>query len=325
MHCLGIYTRQCMGKDQENADSRKARTRRILRVSAHAIRDYFTQCKESVFTQHELFALLASKKAEWQLGKSITRQDFLTVLQQRVPLKQLVLKSAKYPSVIRMVRGNPSCFEIGLSLRKGAYISHASAAYLHDLLDTLTVLYINKEQTPKDQSLELTQAGIDTAFARSPRESTLRYRSSDPSDEIEYVLLNGKSTDCLGVVWLTKPDIGRVPVTNLARTLVDLTVRPQYGGGARMVLEAFKKAREGGIVKSGQIAELLREVEHGYPYHQAIGFLMDRAGFSKNDTRIFKTPGMKFDFYLEQKIEKPLYDAEWRIYYPSDLVRSERD
>jgi len=205
-----------MGKDQENADSRKARTRRILRVSAHAIRDYFTQCKESVFTQHELFALLASKKAEWQLGKSITRQDFLTVLQQRVPLKQLVLKSAKYPSVIRMVRGNPSCFEIGLSLRKGAYISHASAAYLHDLLDTLTVLYINKEQTPKDQSLELTQAGIDTAFARSPRESTLRYRSSDPSDEIEYVLLNGKSTDCLGVVWLTKPDIGRVPGPNTA-------------------------------------------------------------------------------------------------------------
>jgi hypothetical protein len=58
-----------------------------------------------------------------------------------------------------------------------------------------------------------------------------------------------------------------------------------------------------------------------YPYHQAIGFLMDRAGFSKNDTKIFKTPGMKFDFYLEQKMEKPLYDVEWRVHYPFDLVQ----
>jgi hypothetical protein len=129
----------------------------------NAIRDYFTQCEESVFNQHELFALLARKRGEWQLG--ITRQDFLTVLQQRVPLRQLILKSSKYPSVIRMVRGSPSCFEIGLSLRKGAHISHASAAYVHGLLDSLTVLYINKEQTAKDQSLELTQAGIDAAFA----------------------------------------------------------------------------------------------------------------------------------------------------------------
>jgi hypothetical protein len=168
-------------------------------------------------------------------------------------------------------------------------------------LDSLTVLYINKEQTAKDQSLELTQAGIDAAFARSPRESNLRYRSQDPTDGMEYVLLNGKSTDSLGVVWLTKPDIGRVSVTNLARTLVDLTVRPQYGGGAQTVLKAFKKAREGGMVKSEQIAKVLREVEHSYPYHQAIGFVMDRAGFSKNDTKIFKTPGMKFDFYLNKR------------------------
>jgi hypothetical protein len=102
-------------------------------------------------------------------------------------------------------------------------------------------------------------------------------------------------------------------------------VRPQYGGGARTVLKAFKKAREGGIVKSQEIAEVLREVEHSYPYHQAIGFLMDRAGFSKNDTNVFKTSGVEFDFYLEQKIERSLYDAEWRVYYPFDLVRPLRD
>jgi hypothetical protein len=273
----------------------------------------------------QLFALLARKRGEWQLGKSITRQDFLTVLQQRVPLKQLELKSAKYPSVIRMVRGSPSCFEIGLSLRKDAYISHASAAFVHDLSDSLTVLYINKEQTPKDLSLELTQAGIDAAFSRSPRESNLRYRSSDHGDEIEYVLLNGKSTDSLGVVWLNKPHIGGIRVTNVARTLVDLTVRPQYGGGVRTVLKAFKKARERGIVKTEEIAQVLRGVEHSYPYHQAVGFLMDRAGFSMNDTKIFKTPAMEFDFYLEQKMEKPLYDPEWRVYYPFDLVRPAHD
>lgn len=314
-----------MGPIQQNMNPRRVRTRRILRVTANAIRAYFSQCQESVFSQHELFALLAGKRGEWQLGKSITRKDFLTVLQQRVPLKQLELKSAKYPSIIRMVRGNPSSFEIGLSLRKDAYISHASAAFVHGLSDSLAVLYINKEQTPKDQSLELTQAGIDAAFSRSPRESNLRYRSSDPRDAMEYVLVNGKSTDCLGVVWVNKPDIGRIQVTNVARTLVDLTVRPQYGGGVRTVLKAFKKARERGMVKTEEIAQILRGVEHSYPYHQAVGFLMDRAGFSKNDTKIFKTAGMNFDFYLEQKMEKPHYDAEWRVYYPFDLDRPVQD
>ena len=46
---------------------------------------------------------------------------------------------------------------------------------------------------------------------------------------------------------------------------------------------------------------------------------MDRAGFSKNDTKTFKTVGMNFDFYLEQKMEKPHDDAKRRVRYPFDL------
>jgi hypothetical protein len=84
-------------------------------------------------------------------------------------------------------------------------------------------------------------------------------------------------------------------------------------------LKAFKRARARGVVKPPEIAQVLQEVQHSYPYHQAIGFLMDRAGFPKNDTNIFKTSGMRFDFYLEQKTAGQLYDSEWRIYYPSNL------
>jgi len=71
------------------------------------------------------------------------------------------------------------------------------------------------------------------------------------------------------------------------------------------------------MVKTEEIAQILRGVEHSYPYHQAVGFLMGRAGFSKNGAKIFKTAGMNFDFYLEQKMEKPHYDPEWRVYYPA--------
>jgi hypothetical protein len=128
-----------MGAIRQNVSPRRVRTRRILRVPANAIRAYFGQCQEAVCRQHELVALLAEKRREWQLGKSITREDFLTILQQRVPVKHLELKSAQYASIIRMVRGNPSSFEIGLSLRKGVYISHASAAFVHGLSDTRTI------------------------------------------------------------------------------------------------------------------------------------------------------------------------------------------
>jgi hypothetical protein len=39
------------------------------------------------------------------------------------------------------------------------------------------------------------------------------------------------------------PEALGIPVTNLERTLIDITVRPDYAGGVQNVLDAFRIAR----------------------------------------------------------------------------------
>jgi len=57
-----------------------------------------------------------------------------------------------------------------------------------------------------------------------------------------------------------------------------------------------------------------------YPYHQAIGFYLDQAGVSKpSELKLFLEPGLKFDFYLDYKMEDLEYSEKWRLYYPADM------
>lgn len=62
----------------------------------------------------------------------------------------------------------------------------------------------------------------------------------------------------------------KVRVTSLERTLLDATVRPGYAGGVANVLEAYRRARED--LNVSRLINTLGELDHVYPYHQAIGF-----------------------------------------------------
>jgi hypothetical protein len=210
-------------------------------------------------------------------------------------------------------------FQIALSLRRGSYVSHGSASHLHGLSTTLPAIFVNKEQTPKGSSIELAQQNIDRAFLGKPRTSNLRYRKKGSGRNLEYVLLSGKSTGNLGIELLDHPIAGRVPTTNIARTLIDITVRPQYCEGPLGILKAFAIAKASGLVKPEELVEILKGLKHAYPYHQAIGFLMEKAGFATAETDVLKSLGLHFDFYLAHKMVSPSYNTKWRVYYPSNL------
>ncbi len=65
--------------------------------------------------------------------------------------------------------------------------------------------------------------------------------------------------------------------TSLERTLIDITVRPNYAGGAFAVLDAYRQAIERNLISSNKLVVVFNSIPFIYPYHQAIGFYLERA------------------------------------------------
>mgnify|MGYP000190431234 CR=1 FL=1 len=88
--------------------------------------------------------------------------------------------------------------------------------------------------------------------------------------DTKVALLMGQYTGQLGVIDMTMDDRYQIQVTNLERTLIDMTVRPTYSGGVFEVLNAFRSAARLGL-SVNKLSALLQNLEFVYPYHQAIG------------------------------------------------------
>ena len=193
-------------------------------------------------------------------------------------------------------------------------LSHASALWVHGLGGSAREVYVNHEQRdkpPNDSSL--TQDAIDRAFKNQPRHTRLIYQMAGT----RITILNGKYTNRLAVQEANIPTGDPVEVTSLERTLIDVTVRPNYAGGVLEVIEAFAAAH--GRVSITKLARVLKTLDYTYPYHQAIGFYLKRSGFSSNDQRLFARKGIHLDFYLCHGLRDPIWDPEWRIFYPRAL------
>lgn len=228
------------------------------------------------------------------------------------PESQPVRKGGElYAPMTRYVWGTVSPYSIGLSLRSGAYLSHGSAAFLHGISNIVPrIVYVNREQSPKPRPESLTQKGIDRAFAGNPRTSRYAFTHGD----YRFLLLSGKFTNRLEVERLEGPSGEAVDATTLDRTLIDITVRPIYAGGVVEVLRAYEAARDRTSVRA--VASILKKLDYVYPYHQAIGFYMQRAGYDSKKLPHLKALGLNYDFYLTNRMVKPKYDKEWRLFYP---------
>jgi hypothetical protein len=105
-----------------------------------------------------------------------------------------------------------------------------------------------------------------------------------------------------------------VDVTGLERTLIDIVVRPAYAGGVYQVLEAYKSAKDRLSVNT--LVATLKKLDYVYPYHQAIGFYMQRAGYEQSRYERLRNLGINFDFYLAHDIRDREFDSYWRLYFP---------
>jgi predicted transcriptional regulator of viral defense system len=258
-------------------------------------------------------------RARTKIPASVTVTRFIAALQVEGRLREIKLAREGEPdtpeSKTRYAWDNPSAYALAASLVRGGYLSHASAMHLQGLTDRVPrTIYVNKEQSPKPQSRGvLTQPAIDRAFQSTPRVSNYAFFS----DQHQFVLLSGKNTRCLEVSPLTTNQGEVLNVTGVERTLIDIVVRPSYAGGAREVLAAFIAAKNRASID--RLVQTLARLDHTYPYHQAIGFFMDRAGFHEETLERIANIGIRWKFYLDYQMEAPLFNERWQILYPQYL------
>ena len=280
-------------------------------IAETRIRTFFKQNPQKVFTEPQLLEALQQQRTSWNIAPTTTEQKLLDQLVTKEVLQKLTTHSEGYlPLKALYVQPEASVWQIATALAPKAYLSHYSAVWMNALTTQIPkVIYVTFEQTKKPQrAASLTQASMDAAFAKPQRRTTASVRYGD----FTFMVLNGGFTNRLGVY-----NLDGIPVTNVERTLIDSTVRPGYAGGVSAVLEAYRNAQ--GKLSLNKLVATLDSLDFIYPYFQAVGFYLERAGYQGKKLEELRERAKAFDFYLTYDMEEKDYSADWRLYFPKGL------
>ena len=263
------------------------------------INAFFAGSQQKVFKETDLKIILDKNRGQWGLPYGMSTKKFLEELLKHTDFKIAELVASGKPSyasdrIIRYSYGG-SIFEIALSIRSKAYLSHYSSVFLHGLTQQIPkTIYVTFEQSQKidtqSERSPMEQSAIDQAFSKPQREPSHFYSYLD----YRIVPHNGMFTKHAGVSRLDSHFGQNILITNLERTLIDIAVRPSYSGGINVVLTAYREAKNS--LSVNKMSALLSRINYKYPYHQAIGFYLEKAGFKESQINSFKSFPQNNDF-----------------------------
>jgi hypothetical protein len=80
------------------------------------------------------------------------------------------------------------------------------------------------------------------------------------------------------------------------------------------VAKAFELAKERASVN--KLVATLRKLNFAYPYHQAIGYYLERAGYKSSQIDLVRRLPVEHEFYLTHDMGETRYVKEWRLFVP---------
>jgi len=283
-----------------------------FQIAKKDITSLFEEYVKNIFSYNDISKILDENRRFWRLPVNLTANAFVGLLIDHTKLQRQEINFPR-EKILRFTWGEISAFSLALNLKKDSYFTHYTALFWHNLTDQVPkTIYVNYEQSKKNvKDAELAQDRIDRAFSNRPRISSNIAAFGD----YKICLLNGKFTNRTGVTEIVSPENGKITVTDIERTLLDIVVRPSYSGGIHEVLNAYKKAAR--RVSINKLSAMLQKLNYIYPYHQAIGFYLQRAGvYREAQIRLLKKFDFEFDFYITHQMKETEYSKEWRLYYP---------
>jgi len=283
------------------------------------IENYFDKSEIKAFSEKKLIDIYSYNNESWKISSSKSASSFISFLEKKGVLFSNSFTDEFNKNKIIYSWKTKDDYTVMSGLRNGAYYSHYSALFIHQLtLQIPKIFYLNQEHSSDKASgtekENLTQEAIDKAFSRVQRKTKLIYSYLDK----KIFILNGKKTDKLGVLKKTNEE-QYYQYTDLERTLIDISIRPVYAGGVFEVLEAYKKAKH--KVNVNKLADYLKKLDFIYPYHQVIGFYLENAGYSEMELNPFeKSKDLKF--HLTYDIRNKDFSERWQLYFPKGLNKS---
>jgi hypothetical protein len=297
----------------------RLQNRSRLQVAKEDIAKYFNRLPGRVFKPSELDQILSEQRQFWRLAATTNTEKFIAFLKDDLDLSAVHFDFPARQETC-FVWGKVSDLELMSQLKKGVYFSHYTAMSTHGLtLQKPTAVYLTSERAASPlQEKTLTQEAIDRVFANPPRitASVCTFKT------YQVHLINGTHTRQLGVAQkdMTAEDGTKVRarVTDLERTLIDCAVRPAYAGGVFEVAKAFENAREKNV-SINKLAATLSKLSFTYPFHQVIGYYLERAGYDAHKLDLLRDNPMEFDFYLSHNMGATRYVKDWRLQVPQGL------
>lgn len=286
-----------------------------LLYSKDYIENYTTENNNNILSVIDLGKILNNLITDNIMPTSTSRSKFINNLIENNFIIEYKIKLPK-KNMTKYIYGPASNYKLALSLNPKSYFCQYTALFLHDLTQNVPKnIYTNMEQYKKsfnNDKNELIQENIDRAFSRPMRKTNNIAKLTD----FNVYLLNGKNLNNLEVVEIIKND-EVLPITSIERTLIDITIRPDYAGGVTEILNAYKNAKD--KFSSGRLIATLNKMDFIYPYHQSIGFYLERAGYPESILKRFDKLDKKYKFYLTYQMREKSFSKRWQLYYPSSL------
>lgn len=266
--------------------------------------------KKKVFSRADLEEILSKNRAFWRLAQKTTVGQFVQFLEKNANLQSHHLKFPR--PITRYSVGDSEPYGIVQSISAEGYFSHYTAMAFHGLTEQIPkAIYFNIEQRLRPGGGTLTQEGINRSFAVECR--TTNNVASFREHTIH--LLNGGNTGQIGVITKIIGDNSSIRITDIERTLIDTTVRAIYSGGIAEVAKAFSAAAD--RVSINRLCAYLRQIGYTYPYHQSIGYYLERSGkYTPSQIEQLHDFPVELDFRLDYQMKETEYVKKWRLYIP---------